>query len=1058
MFTHCQGTMGNKIGTERGTIIDITGILINDHDHDTWYVSREYIQLLNTHKRVLRSTNCTHILTTDSEYYTGLCSTCAVIYKEGSFRSYMKRHKRQQLTPELGKHQNLTLKSKAELADIVRQTRKNARLAQYTVIKYSQRDIFRIATQRDRVETCKEIIRRGQINGNGFNGVVAALAELRAEGAFTKKQAPIVIVEDILKRIGHSGHGLRTSPETDALQMYLRQGVGKKIYAVMSANLGLQHERTARKHLRTGASFKYGVHEDNFVLAAHIYKETKKQLGIDGLILTQMSEDETQIINQPSWFVEGDCIIGFCGRHCTNKCAKVAGCRKRGECESVHQCDHTGTNHVKIGTGESGYDIMESQYQSMRVATNLRVVIINPLHPQLPRLPILLMGTCNAFAAADFVRPQWILLEALYDKHLAPVLGPMIGHASDGDPRRRKLQRADMLRKGDNMFTLEPPSFTHSMRVFTDTNGQEQFRDLHDQDYIHCGKKLINALHQSSRVLTVGPQKTAHMNHLTAVMDDTTNLSHGLRSGDDRRSGYTAMDWPSAERLMSPRVLECLEGMWKGVGGRRPTYPEAQGTWRFLFVVRKFVNIFQSRVLSYKQRIENAAYVVTYLRLWRQWAKQATHVCAKSAFISDEAFVDTLLQCHSAVLLIVAGSKNTPDTPIHFDRTGTDCNEDFFSQLGSWVMNKRTYTVLAALDTTRALYKMIALASEGRVELPKHNVKLFTHWTDDTLLEGSSVPDYTNYPTDDDIKKSWNAGVILARRNARTDGMEPRRRNARWWKFPEEDDLTVAASEAMGYEDVLNEGKQPEANDINEEDNNENNDDDDDDDDHDSGNDNVSGALDPAVAAADFCREVVLADEQRHHTTVAQVVYHPTLQRNLHKRSLLAFYYSGRTLSSDRVVRARSDRDAPEAQAEDMRIELRTQSWLVHLGGDIAVVFVEPNGSKVAYYGRVTRMICRSRDGKNPRDYRLPVKMLDDKSKMPNVRIQCHWYKSGQYSPRILTLTEADINPVHIEEVICPVTITYREAHDNYEVDEHHHEVVRRFIVGGEQVLQEDNW
>ena len=61
-------------------------------------------------------------------------------------------------------------------------------------------------------------------------------------------------------------------------------------------------------------------------------------------------------------------------------------------------------------------------------------------------------------------------------------------------------------------------------------------------------------------------------------------------------------------------------------------------------------------------------------------------------------------------------------------------------------------------------------------------------------------------------------------------------------------------------------------------------------------------------------------------------------------------------------------------------------------------------------------------------------------------------------NPRILTLAEADTNTVHIEEVICPVTITYLPVADKYEVDAHHHEVINTFIVGGVQVLEQDNW
>lgn len=97
-----------------------------------------------------------------------------------------------------------------------------------------------------------------------------------------------------------------------------------------------------------------------------------------------------------------------------------------------------------------------------------RLMVINPLHPTLPKLAVLFQATCNRFDAA-FVRQQWELVQQLWQTHLsAPsVLGPLIGHASDGDARRRCLQLEDYESPKARAYMLDAPGFTLSASVST---------------------------------------------------------------------------------------------------------------------------------------------------------------------------------------------------------------------------------------------------------------------------------------------------------------------------------------------------------------------------------------------------------------------------------------------------------------------------------------------------------------------------------------------------------------------------------------------------------------
>ena len=62
--------------------------------------------------------------------------------------------------------------------------------------------------------------------------------------------------------------------------------------------------------------------------------------------------------------------------------------------------------------------------------------MVNLLHVSLPRLVLVESCTCNCFDAT-WVKQQWNRIESLWNKECTNIVGPIIGHASDGDSRRR---------------------------------------------------------------------------------------------------------------------------------------------------------------------------------------------------------------------------------------------------------------------------------------------------------------------------------------------------------------------------------------------------------------------------------------------------------------------------------------------------------------------------------------------------------------------------------------------------------------------------------------------
>ena len=59
-----------------------------------------------------------------------------------------------------------------------------------------------------------------------------------------------------------------------------------------------------------------------------------------------------------------------------------------------------------VGDGEEGYNTIFSAFRNNVIGNYARAIILNPLAPNLPRLPILIMPTCNRFDT-DFVHRQW---------------------------------------------------------------------------------------------------------------------------------------------------------------------------------------------------------------------------------------------------------------------------------------------------------------------------------------------------------------------------------------------------------------------------------------------------------------------------------------------------------------------------------------------------------------------------------------------------------------------------------------------------------------------------
>jgi hypothetical protein len=71
-----------------------------------------------------------------------------------------------------------------------------------------------------------------------------------------------------------------------------------------------------------------------------------------------------------------------------------------------------------------------------------------------------------------------------------------------------------------------------------------------------------------------------------------------------------------------------------------------------LQVIWHYVSIFFKKEWTLHQRVEAAAFVLHFLRLWRAWLQHSSAHTLKENFISRECYQDITISVHNVVLLV----------------------------------------------------------------------------------------------------------------------------------------------------------------------------------------------------------------------------------------------------------------------------------------------------------------------------------------------------------------------------------------------------------------------
>ena len=251
-------------------------------------------------------------------------------------------------------------------------------------------------------------------------------------GTLTDKQVmwsylkDVVHAEFLSKKQGVArSRGMRWSKNTLDFTASQKLMAGKRLPEHLKDNIGGPSRTTILRHVgrvRTAVQPGPSGCRANFDAIAAIWKpliNKRRALYPNlGVIMVELSEDESGITPLIEYWREKDSILGSCCFVCDE-----------------HKCN----DHFHPTIGDSWDRLAEIMRRSV-ASTYLRVIMCNPLNDWLPPMVCFVSATCNKFDHVPHVTSQWDITLAEFNRVLRPLGCNHTGRGSDGDGRRTKLQ------------------------------------------------------------------------------------------------------------------------------------------------------------------------------------------------------------------------------------------------------------------------------------------------------------------------------------------------------------------------------------------------------------------------------------------------------------------------------------------------------------------------------------------------------------------------------------------------------------------------------------------
>lgn len=542
-------------------------------------VGDEVVEVHGTFRHV----RCYRVSVGSKSFPNFQCSYCAAIPRERDFR--MRVYRQDEKKIERGQRDTKTCTrvdflTYTELQNMAKDSRLENRLLRKELTFSKIKNVALSVKVRSLRGSLSESMNRKDVQK-----FCNDIREAHSQGKFDGKPALWNFLTDIAQNVIRPGHKRRYNKTTKELFETIRIWGGRRMHNFLSLNFSGPSLSTTMRSTRTSFTYRVGIVEETFIHLANTYAKHMADLGLKaGCVPTLVAEDETVIKRSVYWNAKDDCLIGFCG------------------ILENHACEPSFT--VKVGSGDTGYKKIVDAFEKNVIAHYARVFIVNPLHARLPKLVLAIQLTCNKFDSKA-VRAQWEEIHVLWDKNLREVLGPLIGHSSDGDARRRCCMMEDYtnLKDAGARFAIPWEGWIFSAAKRKDGSIQ----GLHDQDYIHNGKKLINPLDNAAKRLYLG-EELVTLNDIWHVFH-TFQGEHGLQLGDVERKDR--QNWRAAQRIASRKVQSCLRRLQDPCNS-----PPMRtfGTETYISVVALYIDIFLSPHMDLRSRVKAASTVSFFLR------------------------------------------------------------------------------------------------------------------------------------------------------------------------------------------------------------------------------------------------------------------------------------------------------------------------------------------------------------------------------------------------------------------------------------------------------------
>jgi hypothetical protein len=482
------------------------------------------------------------------------CSLCLAIPNVNSFRMLARREQYRVRAPDdppfvPSSSINFRHMPLAEIVPLARDINARRRDALFQNMQLRRKLVAARARARTLAEKLGEMSARGEIK-QLFDYI------LRCEraGKFEERKVLFDFISDMLRSLaltdadtGRRSNNMRWSSSTLRVFACIKLLGGPKLNRFFAATLEAPSASTISRTLaQTKLHLPVGPDAGVFKQIGEVYGELKRLLGITGPVPFELSEDETGVQVGATLCARTNTIRDFCGAIGVNHC-----------------CDESCS--VFIGGREVAYEQIVQAFKTRKRSTSMRLLVVNPIHPELPKFAISAHGTCNGFSAA-FIANSWRGVRELSAQHLEGPLGPLIGHASDGDARRFHNQLAEMSSPppaGSHAYALDAEGFT--LHGLWDGQDARTIHLIHSQDPRHNLAKLYSHCAVPSRVLHYGTFVASHP-LLVSVL-------HAARDRGEPIQGVTESDLARKDRQVRRAQQRPASNLRSGLPAQSPQRP-----------------------------------------------------------------------------------------------------------------------------------------------------------------------------------------------------------------------------------------------------------------------------------------------------------------------------------------------------------------------------------------------------------------------------------------------------------------------------------------------------